>query len=172
MRLSPALVLLAALAGCETTPTPRPDPAQQPPAAQATQAAQAPAQPGPQAQADKKAYGEPVSPSVEVVPLAELLKTPGRYADKTIRTEGTVTAVCKSKGCWLEIGDERSMAHVKLGNHRFFVPRSAAGQHAVVQARVMPQVDKGHCEQEAEEQTGKVAMLELDATGVELTRAP
>jgi hypothetical protein len=163
MRSLPLLLAFAALSGCETSPT-RPDPARQPPQA-AQPAAQAPAQ-----APEKKSYGEGVSQEIELVPLAALLQSPGRYADKTIRTEGKVTAVCKSKGCWLEIGDDHSMAHVKLGNHRFFVPRSASGQHAVVQARVMPQVDKGHCEQEAEEQTGKVAKLELDATGVELTQ--
>jgi glucose/arabinose dehydrogenase len=159
--LSLLLATLAALAGCETS-RPSPDPAQAP-AAQAPAAQTTPA-------AEKKVYGEGVSQDVELVPLATLLQAPARYADKTIRTEGRVTAVCKSKGCWLEIGDDQSMAHIKLGNHRFFVPRDAAGQHAVVQARVMPQVDKGHCEQEAEAQTGKIAKIELDATGVELTQ--
>jgi glucose/arabinose dehydrogenase len=164
MRSLPSFLLaaLAALAGCETS-RPSPDPTQTP-AVQAAPAAQA-------SPAEKKVYGEGVSQDVELVPLATLLQSPARYADKTIRTEGRVTAVCKSKGCWLEIGDEQSMAHIKLGNHRFFVPRDAAGQHAVVQARVMPQVDKGHCEQEAEAQTGKLAKIELDATGVELTQA-
>jgi hypothetical protein len=164
MRILPSVLALMALAGCETTPsTPTPDPNRLPDP-EKHQAARA--------SVEKKSYGEGVSPAVDLVPLAEILKNPGRYADKTVRTEGKVTAVCKSKGCWLELGDEHSMAHVKLGNHRFFVPRTAAGQHAVVQARVMPQVDKGHCEQEAEEQTGQVAKVELDATGVELSALP
>lgn len=162
------------LAGCETSEPARPaatearpDPAKVSPKADSntasTQGASRSSQPA------KKAYGEPLTPTAEKVALADLLKDPNRYADKTVRTEGKVTAVCKSKGCWLEIGDEKSMAHVKLGNHRFFVPRSASGQHAEVEARVMPQVAKGHCEQEAQEQTGRVAMVELDATGVELS---
>lgn len=167
MRPLYALLVASIVAGCETSPAPTPDPARQ---------AQAARQEPPPAAAPRNAastsYGEPLSPAAEKVALADLLKSPGRYADKTIRTEGKVTAVCQNKGCWLEIGDDQSMAHVKLGNHRFFVPRSAAGQHAVVQGRVFAQVDKGHCEQEAEEQTGKVAKVELDATGVELTRTP
>lgn len=171
MRTLPLLLVFAALAGCETAP--RPDPSRQPPAAQATAAttAAAAATAAGAAQA-AKTYGDPVSPSTPMVALNDLLKSPNTYADKVVRTEGKVTAVCQSKGCWLEIGDDQSMAHVKLGNHKFFVPRSAAGQHAIVQARVMAQVDKGHCEQEAEEQTGKVAKVELEATGVELTRTP
>lgn len=174
-RLLPALALLA---GCETSPrsssAPSPDPARQTagqPAARPNPEATAQATAAPPAAA-RKTYGEPLTAGVETVALHDLLQKPGRYADKTIRTEGTVSAVCQGRGCWLEIGDDRSQAHVKLGNHKFFVPRSSSGQHAVVQARVMPQVDKGHCEQEAEEQTGQVAKVELEATGVELSPGP
>jgi hypothetical protein len=172
-----ALPILAALAtGCETSPharvapdpTPKTTPLSQAPAAQAT--AQAPAAQATAAQARSKvSYGDPVSTKNQLVSLSDLLKNPSAYADKTIRTEGVVTAVCQGRGCWLELGDDRGMAHVKLGAHKFFVPKSSSGQHAVVEARVMPQVDKGHCEMEAEEQTGKVAKVELDASGVELS---
>lgn len=167
MRALAPLALTALLAACETSP--RPSTAaphdhhdHQAPVAAATPAPAA-------AAAGRRSYGEPLTPGVETVALTDLLQRPGQYADRTIRTEGKVTAVCQGRGCWLEIGDDRSMAHVKLGNHKFFVPKSSSGQHAVVQARVLPQVDKGHCEQEAEEQTGQVAKVEIEATGVELT---
>ena len=118
--------------------------------------------------ATTEAYGDPLSTAAERVVLSELVKTPSRWADKTVHVEGKVTAVCQNRGCWMEIGDETGTAHVKLGGHKFFVPRSASGRSARVEARVQPAVDKGHCEQEAEEQTGKVAKVELFATGVEL----
>jgi hypothetical protein len=114
------------------------------------------------------AYGDPLSAGAEKVALADLVKTPNKWADKTVHVEGKVVAVCQNKGCWLEIGDETGTAHVKLGGHKFFVPRTASGRQAAVEARVQPAVDKGHCEQEAEEQTGRVAKVELFATGVEL----
>jgi hypothetical protein len=168
-----SLAGLLAATGCETAPRVGPDPASGSQATKAapdgkslpqgnTAAAQAPSGP-------KKAYGDPLSATSPRVALADLLKTPSRFSDRTIRVEGKVSSVCQAKGCWLELEDEGGIAHVKLGAHRFFVPKSASGQHAVVEGRVFAQVDKGHCEQEAEEQTGKVAKVELDATGVELT---
>ena len=112
--------------------------------------------------------GAPLSPTTPKVTLAELVKKPGAYADKTIQTEGTVTSVCQARGCWLELGDDSGTAHVKLGSHEFFAPRSSNGKRARVEATVLPAVDSGHCEEEAQEQTGKVAKVELVATGVEL----
>jgi hypothetical protein len=167
-----ALPILAGLvAGCETSPQGRVAPDPTPKISSSVTAAAAPAKAEPPA-AQKRVrttYGEPVTNQSALVPLADLLKKPSLYADKTIRTEGTVTAVCQGRGCWLELGDDLGMAHVKLGAHKFFVPRSSSGQHAVVEAKVLPQVDKGHCEAEAEEQTGQVARVELDASGVELS---
>lgn len=148
------LALTLVLAACSTEPVATPEPA-------APKAAAPSAPPS-------DAYGDPLSPAAERVVLAELVKTPARWADKTVHVEGKVTAVCQNRGCWMEIGDEAGTAHVKLGGHKFFVPRSASGRTARVEARVQPAVDKGHCEAEAEEQTGKVAKVELFATGVEL----
>jgi hypothetical protein len=113
-------------------------------------------------------FGEPLNLATQKVALADLVKKPGAFADKTVQTEGTVTSVCQARGCWLEIGDDSGTAHVKLGSHKFFVPRSSNGKRAKVEATVLPAVDTGHCEEEAEEQTGKVAKVELVATGVEL----
>ncbi len=113
-------------------------------------------------------YGDAISATASRVPLADLVKNPSAYSDKRVVTEGKVTSVCQNKGCWLELGDESGTAHVKLSGHKFFVPRGSSGKSAVVEATVLPTVDKGHCEQEAEEQTGRVAKVELVATGVEL----
>jgi hypothetical protein len=116
----------------------------------------------------KQKFGDPLQTSATKVSLPELVKAPGSYANKTIQTEGTITSVCQARGCWLELGNEQGTAHVKLGNHKFFVPRTSKGKRAIVQGTVLPAVDKGHCEKEAEDQTGKVAKVELVATGVEL----
>lgn len=153
-RLSAVAALVLSLAGC-----------QGPPPAQADPSVVAPT---PQAAAKRDAFGDPLSSASEKVLLTDLVKSPGKYADKTVITEGKIVAVCASKGCWIEIGDESGSAHVKLGGHKFFVPRSANGRNATVEAKVLPAVDEGHCEAEAKEQTGKVAKIELVATGVEL----
>lgn len=129
----------------------------------------APAAPASTAATPKReTYGDAISGTATRVALVDLVKNPGAYADKRVVTEGKVTSVCQGKGCWLELGDAAGSAHVKLGGHKFFVPRGSSGKSALVEATVLPQVDKGHCEQEAEEQTGRVAKVELLATGVEL----
>ena len=86
--------------------------------------------------------------------------------DKTVRTEGVVSAVCKSMGCWMEIADPAGQAHIKMAGHSFFVPRDASGHRAVVQGTVLrPSHDE--CSEEAKQQTGAVAKIEIEATGVE-----
>jgi hypothetical protein len=104
-----------------------------------------------------------------VVPLSDIARTPSKYANQVVATTGTVTAVCQNKGCWMEIRDESGEAHVKMHGHAFFVPKTASGHKARVQATVLKTDPDEECSQEAAEQTGKpVAKIELDATGVEL----
>ena len=102
--------------------------------------------------------------------LSEIVKHPKQFEGNVVATSGTVFAVCQSMGCWMEIKDDANTeAHVKLAGHKFFVPKTSAGHHARVQAKVMRTDPGEECAQEAEQQTGKpVAKLELEATGVEL----
>ncbi len=112
--------------------------------------------------------GTPIT-LTETVRLADVARDPARYAGQTVRTEGTVTAVCQAAGCWMQLADADQRVHVKMHGHSFFIPRNASGRHARVQAIVVSGLPNGHCEQEDQEQTGqRVARLELDATGVEL----
>ena len=101
-----------------------------------------------------------------VIPLAEIAKDPSRFAGQSVTTTGKVTAVCKEMGCWMEIRDDASQAHVRMHGHDFFVPKTAAGHVARVQATLV----KGSDEECAEKgpSSGSLAKVELDATGVEL----
>jgi hypothetical protein len=98
--------------------------------------------------------------------LDTLLKDGASYQAKTVRTEGVVSAVCKSMGCWMELADTRGQAHIKMAGHSFFVPKDASGHRAVVQGTVI-KASNDECSQEAKEQTGAVAKIEIEATGVE-----
>ena len=103
------------------------------------------------------------------VALTAIAKDPASFANKTVVTTGTVTAVCQAMGCWMEIQDDRGEAHVKMHGHSFFVPKTASGRKARVQAIVEKTDPDEECSQEAEKQTGKpVAKVQLDATGIEL----
>jgi hypothetical protein len=110
--------------------------------------------------------GAPIR-NTTVVPLTSIAKDTQKYARTTVKTEGKVTSVCQAMGCWMEIIDTNSEAHIRMSGHSF-IPKNAAGRRAVVEGIVLPRPDNGECEQEAEQATGKTVKVELDATGVEL----
>jgi hypothetical protein len=116
------------------------------------------------------ALGAPIAPGAQTVSLADVAKDPASFKGKTITTTGTVTSVCQHMGCWMEIKDDASQAHIKMAGHDFFVPKTASGRKAKVQATLVPSDDENaECNKEASDQMGKaVAKLQLEATGVEL----
>lgn len=140
--------------------------------------------------------GTPIE-TKETVALSEIAKNPQSWLGKTFATTGTVTAVCQHMGCWMEIKDDASEAHIKMAGHTFFVPKTASGRRARVLATLEKSEASGACEEgpegmsaagssgvhaegkepkgksgcraEAEAQLGRpLAKLELVAQGVEL----
>jgi len=118
----------------------------------------------------QKKFGQPVTEAKSTT-LTDLTKEPAKFADQTVRTEGVVSAVCKSMGCWMEIADTSGQAHIKMAGHSFFVPREASGHRAVVQGKVMPAAaDKGTCGPDdgcGQGASAKMAKVEIEATGIE-----
>jgi hypothetical protein len=156
----PCLLLAASvpLAACAKAPEPSEAPA---PAATGIQRATA-TELKPLA---KKKFGAEITERTSTG-IDALLREPDKYTSKTVRTEGVVSAVCQSMGCWMEIRDEAGQAHIKMAGHSFFVPKDSAGHRAVVQGKVVS-APKDDCTEEAEQQTGSVAQVEIEATGVE-----
>ena len=123
----------------------------------------------------KLALGAPIEGGQRAT-LAEVARAPASFADKALVVEGTVTAVCQHQGCWMELRDDASQAHVKMAGHAFFVPRTASGKRARVLGKLAGDAagpSCGHgangCKAEAEKQLGRpLAKLELEAQGVEL----
>jgi hypothetical protein len=118
----------------------------------------------------QKKFGQPVT-ETKPTALTDLTKEPTKFADQTVRTEGVVSAVCKSMGCWMEITDTSGQAHIKMAGHSFFVPREASGHRAVVQGKVLaPSADKGTCGPDdgcGQGSSAKMAKVEIEATGIE-----
>lgn len=112
------------------------------------------------------ALGEPVTS--RFVPLAEIAQSPSRYQDQVVATSGRVTAVCQEMGCWMELADEAGQAHVKMHGHSFFVPKTAAGHVARVQAKVLRGKGESCDDSPPPKPVASVPKVELDATGVEL----
>jgi hypothetical protein len=109
--------------------------------------------------------GERITSSV--VPLADIAKNPGKFANRTVATTGTVTSVCQEMGCWMEIRDESGQAHVRMHGHSFFVPKTASGHVARVQATVLTAPDE-ECADQPPAAGKSLAKVDLDAIGVEL----
>lgn len=170
--------LLAGWVGCGVDPAPTAEPsAAAPQSASARAALSSPAagnkaKPAPAAASSSLAqqrFGEPITETTETS-LASIASSPAEYTDKTIRTTGKVMAVCQAAGCWMEIGDEASRAHIKMSGHSFFVPKTAGGHTAIVQGVVKggPPVDEcGAKDQCGGADNGALAKLEIVATGVE-----
>jgi starvation-inducible outer membrane lipoprotein len=117
----------------------------------------------------KKLFGAPITEKTDTS-LADLATSPANYADKTVRTTGKVVAVCKKAGCWMEIGDDASRAHIKMAGHGFFVPKTSDGHTAIVQGTVKPGAPQNECGSKDScggEDNGALAKVEIVATGVE-----
>jgi hypothetical protein len=102
-----------------------------------------------------------------LVSLVDIAKSPERYANRVVATTGKVTAVCQEMGCWMEIQDESGRAHIRMHGHSFFVPKTASGHRARVQATVIPSTT-GSGGEDCTEGSSQLARVQLDATGVEL----
>ncbi len=100
--------------------------------------------------------------------LADVMKEPAKYAKEPFTTVGMVTAVCQEMGCWMELKDKATGAHLRMHGHSFFIPKDAAGRRARVQATVIPEGAPKACAGEADCNKQDPSMLQLDATGVEL----
>ncbi|HEX4450138.1 MAG TPA: DUF4920 domain-containing protein [Kofleriaceae bacterium] len=124
--------------------------------------------PAPATPATATSLGAPIAAGVPVVGLAAIAKDPAAYKGKSFITTGTVTAVCQEMGCWMEIKDDATDAHIKMAGEKFFVPKTSAGHKARVQGTL---VEAAGGDVECNDKpAGKsqVAKLELEATGVEL----
>ena len=99
--------------------------------------------------------------------LADVAKDPAHFSGRPFSTRGVVTAVCQEMGCWMEIKDATTGAHIRMHGHTFFVPRTASGHQARVQATLVASGAPAACN-EPECAPKDLSMLQLDATGVEL----
>ncbi len=190
-----AFSLASLSVGCDTGAPAKGIAPDQAPSATTPKSTAAPTPQGPTTAAPEEGVlrlGAAIEKGASAVALGEVAKKPDQYVGKTFTTTGTVSAVCQHMGCWMEIKDDASAAHIKMAGHAFFVPKTASGRKARVLATLVkadtPQAacegegheegmaaqggaakKKGGCRAEAEAQLGRpLAKLELVAQGVEL----
>ena len=121
--------------------------------------------------------------TAEKVSLAKVMKTPAKYAGKTVRVEGVIVRSCKMEGCWLELAPNKDAkaVRVKMKDHAFFVPLDSAGANAkaegVFSVKTLSKEEVKHLmgEDGAKfdniNKDGTVTEISFEATGVELTKA-
>ena len=68
----------------------------------------------------------------DATPIAKLFESPKSYVGKTVRIEGTVSAVCEEMGCWMELKDEASgkAIQLKVDDGVIVFPLAAKGKKA------------------------------------------
>src|SRR5689334_24638478 len=72
----------------------------------------------------------------ETTPLAQVIDTPANFEGKTLRVEGTVTAVCMHMGCWMALTPDASSSKtmlIKVDDGVIVFPPSVKGRRAVAQ---------------------------------------
>jgi hypothetical protein len=159
-----------ALLGCNTAREPAP-----------VALSEAPAAPAP---AGRKTFGAAIGPGT-AVPLSDVLKSPDKFADRSVLVEGEVRRACTRKGCWMELSEAQAATgqgqgcRVTFKDYGFFVPTDSAGSKARVEAKVESKIIKpslvAHLEEEGAQFPDKAAdgsarEVRLVATGVELWR--
>ncbi len=92
---------------------------------------------------DAKAYdhfGTGITVGETPISLAAALKNADKLTGKTIRVQATITGVCQTKGCWMNLGkpDEKGNPplFVKFKDYGFFMPKDASGRLAVVEGQL------------------------------------
>jgi hypothetical protein len=105
------------------------------------------------------------------LPPAKLESVLARPEDgQKVRLEGTVKAVCRNKGCWLELAQGDRSIHVTFKDYAFFVPKDGAGRTVVAEGIVKVEKpspsDLAHLEEEGAAKAG--AGVSFEAYGVEL----
>ncbi len=123
-------------------------------------------------------FGAPIGDAPKVA-LADLVKDAERYSGRTVRTEGTVSAVCQEKGCWMILKSGDKSVRVTFKDYGFFVPKGAAGATAVLEGvfsvKTIPEKTAKHYAAEtpgasADAIKGDQKELSLLASGVELSK--
>jgi len=66
--------------------------------------------------------------------LEAILKAP--QDGQRVHLEGRIEAVCRNKGCWLELSQGAASVHVTFEGYSFFVPKDSAGREVALEGRV------------------------------------
>lgn len=80
---------------------------------------------------DSESYGDGVTLD-EAVAIDVLLDNPNDYVGRKVRVDGVITAVCKKRGCWMQVTDQESGngVRVKVEDGVIVFPYTSMGHEA------------------------------------------
>ena len=81
--------------------------------------------------APRAVYGG--APTLSGEPLALDRALEEANVGRTLVVTGRVAEVCKMKGCWMVLTDDRETVRITFKDYAFFVPRDLAGQTVVAE---------------------------------------
>jgi len=65
----------------------------------------------------------------KITPVAEVFTQANDLNGQLVRVTGTVTDLCKHKGCWMQVSDGQNVLTVRFKDEAFIIPASAKGRH-------------------------------------------
>lgn len=128
------------------------------------------------AQAGPQTLGDPLPAGITPVRVGEVVRDAASWDGKKLALEGTVTKMCKKKGCWFELADAAGGPGVLIKSSRYhiFLNQGSEGRRAVAYGEFKREVqdlaEAQHLAQDAGEPvpTEAPVVLRLMADGVEL----
>jgi Domain of unknown function (DUF4920) len=94
---------------------------------------------GPVAAAAPESFGTGVSLK-DTTPIDRIIARPSDFEGKTVRVEGTISAVCTEMGCWMALAPDQakdgSTLMIKVDDGVIVFPVSAKGKRAAAQGVV------------------------------------
>ncbi|MEK7858841.1 MAG: DUF4920 domain-containing protein [Elusimicrobiota bacterium] len=128
----------------------------------------------------QKTFGQPLTLSQSKT-LEEALAA-GAVKDEVLLS-GKVLKVCKKKGCWLVLGDDKRSVRVTFKDYAFFVPKDSTEKQARVQGILKEELlsvkdarhflkDEGASRAEIAKVKAPMKTWSFVASGVELSDRP
>lgn len=111
--------------------------------------------------------------------LSEVMRSPERFAGRTVLLHGELVDVCQRKGCWTILRDGPDRIRVRFLDYAFFLPRDAVGAEAFVEGavgvRTLSEKEARHYEAESRSGDpdairGPQREIAFTASGVRLVR--
>ena len=81
-------------------------------------------------------YGNKIPEAGAVITLKSAIENISSTQNQLQKISGTVTKVCRKKGCWMILTDNNNHARITFKDYEFFVPPSTGRVNAVVYGKL------------------------------------